>query len=346
MKNTEMRIINTNAQASALGWDFQSSLALYFVANDIKNLESVKVEGKTEDIELVYKGGRNIFIQAKCQLDPFSTTTTNQHLQNGLKTLVNASQQTDYSTLFYGTNINNPFVFKQFESLFSGSPTDYSFNELPEKIQKKIINSVNQVAKTDSLSLENFDYAKLRIITLPFYGDDDNTRYRFIKEKLLFWLSRIGLDSIQSNRIFESLLLEFTKNSSKSVSIKKEDLAWIIIIYALDTHNDEFFDEFNLDISEEDAINNMYANFIERKSIDFTLLNEVGQHFKNLVKNGEINSRRTALTEFINKTVDYYEDKIFFDQSNELTKSITKFILWKILKKRQKIERLSLEVGL
>ena len=41
MENEENRVIDTNAQASALGWDFQSSLALFFVVDDIKNLESV-----------------------------------------------------------------------------------------------------------------------------------------------------------------------------------------------------------------------------------------------------------------------------------------------------------------
>lgn len=346
MENEENRVIDTNAQASALGWDFQSSLALFFVVDDIKNLESVKVEGKTEDIELVYNNGSTIFIQAKSQLDPYNSNTTNLHLKNGIKTLINTSQENEYTYLIYGTNINNPFVYREFVSLFAGNPTNYSFNELPKKIQDKIIKNANSVAKNEKLSLKNFDYNRLRILTLPFYGEEDKTRYRFIKEKILSFLDAIGLTGTQADRIFNSFLLDFTKNASKSISLQKEDLAWTIIIFTLDVRNDEFFEEFDLGIAEEDAIENIYGSFIEQKSLDFSLLNEVGGHFKELDKLGMFDSNRAAPREFINITVAYYEKKIFFEELDQLTPSVTKYILWKILKKRRTIERLSREVGI
>lgn len=114
MAENELKVIDTSAQSSAFGWDFQSSLALFFVSKDLKNLEKVKVEGRTEDIELYYEDGRTVFIQAKSQRDPFSSSNTNKHLTNAMKTLVNTSLKSEYTTLYYGTNISNPFVYKEF----------------------------------------------------------------------------------------------------------------------------------------------------------------------------------------------------------------------------------------
>ncbi|MDE1549489.1 hypothetical protein [Jeotgalibaca caeni] len=340
------RIIDTDAQASALGWDFQSSLALFYIIDDIKKLEKVKVEGKTEDIELEYHTGEKIYIQAKSQLDPFSNSNADKHLRNALKALINTSQKCEYTHLIYGTNISNPFVYKGFNQLFSGYPTNYSFNELPNKIKEKIEKNIIKVASEEKLSLELFNYDKLRIITLPFFGDHDDTRYRFVKEKVFVFLSKIGLNMVEANRIYKVFLLDFTKNASKSIHIDKEDLAWTIIVCALDTSDDEFFDEFDLDIGQQDEIERRYEGFIDRKTLDFSLLNEVEQHFKEMHLKKCFTINRTAPKEFINRTVDYYEKKIFFKESNDLTKDVTKFIIWKILKKRKLILRLSKEVGL
>lgn len=346
MDTEKNNIIDTNAQASAFGWDFQSSLALFLIADDIANLKHVKVEGKTEDIELVYKDGSNVFIQSKSQLNPYSTSNSNKHLKNGIKTLINASQKNEYSHLLYGTNISNPFVLKKFAALFSGGPTNHSFNELPIELKNKTIKIVNKVAKEEKLSLANFDYNRFSVITLPFYGDDDNTRYRFVKEKILYFLDKIGLNGIQSNKIFNNFLFDFTKNPVKSINIEKEDLAWSIIIFALDTNNDEFFEEFDLDIAEEDAIQNIYTNFIERKSLEFTLLTEVRQNFIELYSSGTLGTKRGSTVNFINKTAEVYEKKLFYDETTDLTLAVTKFILWKILKKRKIVERISKEIGL
>lgn len=181
-KTEEPNIIDTNAQASAFGWDFQSSLALFIVAQNLKNLKSIKVEGKTEDIEILYENQEMIYIQAKSQLDPYSISNTNKHLKDALKTLINASQNNNYASLVYGTNIANPFVFQKFSTMFVNSPTIYSFSQLPEKIKDKIKSYIFKVSQQEKLDLSNFDINRLIIRTFPFFGDDDQTRYRFIGE--------------------------------------------------------------------------------------------------------------------------------------------------------------------
>lgn len=346
MSQDKDNTIDTNAQASALGWDFQSSLALFYIINDIKKIKKIKVEGKVDDIELEYETGDKVFIQAKAKLNPFNDNNVDMHLKNALKSLINSSLKSEYSNLIYGTNIENPFVLKKYKSLFTGNPTKYTFNELPDAIRKKIKKNAEAVADNENLSMDLFDYNKLQIITLPFFGDDDETRYRFIKERVLIFLDKIGLDKVQSNRVYEIFLLDFTKNASKSIHIGKGNMAWTIIVYALENDNDDFYTEFDLDIGEEDAIQDFYRGFIDRKTVEFSLLNEVEEHFKELSKKRIFTSRRSALKEFIDSNVNYYEGKIFFDEKDDLTEGVTKVILWNILKKRRLIAKLSEEVGI
>lgn len=319
---------------------------MFLVVDDILNLKHIKVEGKTDDIELVFNNGSNVFVQAKSQLDPYNTSNTNKHLENGLKTLVNTSQQSEYSSLCYGTNINNPFVIKKFEALFSGGPTKHSFNELPSDLQNKIKKTVDKVSNKEKLSLANFDLSKLQIITLPFYGEDDNTRYRYINDKLLNFLGTIGLNKLAAMRIIDHFFLEFNRNSSKSINIEKKDLAWSIIVFSLDNNEDDFFEEFDIDMAEEDAIQNLYTDFIEHKSLEFTFLNEVRHDFTDLYSKRKIGSRRDSTKNFINRTVNEYEKKLFHGQTSEFSHAVTKFILWKILKKRLTIDRIGKEIGL
>ena len=46
------RISNSNASASAFGWDFQANAAILLMLENIENAKSIKVEGRTEDIEI------------------------------------------------------------------------------------------------------------------------------------------------------------------------------------------------------------------------------------------------------------------------------------------------------
>lgn len=337
---------NRNAQSSAFGWEFQSNLALYFAAKDLKQLQKVKVEGPTEDIELFYEDGSSTYIQAKSKLDPHNDVNTNSHLKDAIKTLIDASNKTKYSWLYYGSNIHNPFVYKEFGRLFFNGATDHSFNELPEKIKDKIRKYAYEASKKEKISMSKFDFNRLRILTVPFYGEDDETRYRYIKQRIELFLESLGLKTPQISSVFIYYQLLFAQNPSKKLVIQKKDLAWPIIIYSLDTKNDDFYEEFSLNISEEDEIENIYSDFIEKKTLDFTFFNEISNHFKNFVENKEYINRRNIATEFIEKYHLHYSQKLFFDMVDDTSKSVTSLILWKIIKKSRVILRLQKEMGL
>lgn len=65
IKKGNLKYENFNASASIFGWHFQINVAIFFMLNEIQNIDSVRVEGKDEDIEFNLKTGNKIFIQAK-----------------------------------------------------------------------------------------------------------------------------------------------------------------------------------------------------------------------------------------------------------------------------------------
>lgn len=89
-------------------------------------------------------------------------------------------------------------------------------------------------------------------------------------------------------------------------------MTWPIVIFALDPVNDDFFEEFDLDMGEEDAIENTYSEFIERKSIDFHFINQVVQQYRDYLKSKNYTSKRTAPKSFIEEYANYYEKNILF----------------------------------
>lgn len=55
----------TNASDSIFGWDFQINAAIILMLEDIENVQKVRVEGQTEDIEITMADGEFVFHKPK-----------------------------------------------------------------------------------------------------------------------------------------------------------------------------------------------------------------------------------------------------------------------------------------
>ncbi|MDD5292931.1 MAG: hypothetical protein PHW40_01300 [Candidatus Izemoplasmatales bacterium] len=62
-------MITEQANGSANGWIFQVSAGIVLTLRNIKDFDKIKLEGKTEDIELVFTNGKGLYAQAKSVLD-------------------------------------------------------------------------------------------------------------------------------------------------------------------------------------------------------------------------------------------------------------------------------------
>ena len=56
---------DSDASASAFGWDFQVNAAIFLFLKYLKDVDYLKVEGKHQDIEIKLKDSSKIFAQAK-----------------------------------------------------------------------------------------------------------------------------------------------------------------------------------------------------------------------------------------------------------------------------------------
>ncbi|MBT8886475.1 hypothetical protein ACXO54_09355 [Lactobacillus delbrueckii subsp. bulgaricus] len=101
---------NTQAVSSTFGWFFQVIAAIALSLEYRTKLEKVKVEGKTEDIELYLRDGKlPIYVQAKStskKPEEAPKSDVRRHCCNAMNTLVNTSNivKGKYSRLIYISN--------------------------------------------------------------------------------------------------------------------------------------------------------------------------------------------------------------------------------------------------
>lgn len=240
---------SSNATPSAFGWDFQANLGLYLIMDeDLKQIKKFKIEGETEDIEIYYRDTterKPKFIQAKSQENPISDGTTSKHLSNALSSLLQVVTKVsgEYSELIYGTNIEIPIRARVKQKLFEGNRIKLYYKELPEQFQTKIdgIVDVSEITSEELMSFKE----RFSILKISFYGQDNETRYKVVQEKVTSKLRSLGIEQYKCNRIFYYFQKEFIQNASKRVEYSIEDLGLTIILFSFE---DEENWSFNMNL--------------------------------------------------------------------------------------------------
>ncbi|HDR7661458.1 hypothetical protein [Bacillus wiedmannii] len=349
MENTQLstKNIDTNASSSAFGWDFQSNAAILFALKNIKDLVSLKVEGEIEDIEIYLKENKNIYIQAKSQEDPTPGTNTLTKLKDGLKTLINATNQGNYQRLIYISNIQNPLKDKSLNYYWGHDYALYFYDELPPKAQD-IVNKYKKIAaEAYNLNLSNLNLSTLQIGYFPFYGRDEDTRYRIIST----YVKEFVIAAQASEGIARDLLdywqkVFFQNSSNRCVQLSKEKLIWpLVILGSSVSADDPFFEDY--DLGQIDEIKRKYSHFINKKSEQFEFVTEVISDFKDFSKENRHLKGKEAIPTFINnrwKCYDSRANNALID--DEIKEGIIKLIILQILKNRFSIDNVKKAAGL
>lgn len=275
---------SSNATPSAFGWDFQANLGLYLIMDeDLKQIKKFKIEGETEDIEIYYRDTterKPKFIQAKSQENPISDGTTSKHLSNALSSLLQVVTKVsgEYSELIYGTNIEIPIRARVKQKLFEGNRIKLYYKELPEQFQTKIdgIVDVSEITSEELMSFKE----RFSILKISFYGQDNETRYKVVQEKVTSKLRSLGIEQYKCNRIFYYFQKEFIQNASKRVEYSIEDLGLTIILFSFEDEENWSFN--NLDIPEEliSRIKAEFSNYILEKQLDFQFISQLVGDYK------------------------------------------------------------------
>ena len=316
---------NRNASASLFGWDFQVNVAIVLVLENIKNVESVRVEGKDEDIEITLENQRKIYAQAKSVVKPDDYTNVKAKLKSALETLNQAARNGDASLFTYATNSSNPFHIAETIPFFTGR-THLNFDELPDLAKAEIKRIVADQGYTD------IDLSKFDIRVVPFYGDDPKNRYKVIQTYVNEFLGdmRIYLPKIEQNiiQVWQRDLFHNATTMDTAITVNKKELIWPLIVLLVDEVSAMDYKR-DFDDDEVADIESKYRLVINQHTLSYDIVSRVLTDYSSIKP-----SIRTK--EFVDQRwVDYLDIMQGVDTDDQTKESLIKIIIYRILSQRQ-----------
>lgn len=361
----ENPFFDNDASSSAFGWDFQVNAAIFLFLKYLKNIESVKVEGKHQDIELQFKDDSYIYAQAK-SIQNGSNDKRRSKLEDAIISLVKT--KVDYSKgdkLLYVSNYNAPIKEKdlynnQIVALKNVSDEKKEFIQIVNKIIKnlssklsseqlsskrkkkflELIERLDKINKEDFLICSIFPYINteqpedkykvindliLKTLTNNFNINNSNI-FRFVKNILKNWQTEFLL-----NATIPDLLKEKTMTKLELM------LEIIAIISQDDTEGVKNLLSFEL----EDDMENEYCVFYEKKSFyhdRFDFINQLYEDFKVFKSNNNEKTKEFIMLEWENYKTEYVE----FMQYNDINAQeyLIKRDLYRLLSNKTNIKRI------
>lgn len=337
---------NHNATHIANGWDFQSNAAIVLFIRNIKDSKSVEVEGTKEDIEIILNDGSKIMAQVKSTyIDDFSTQIDESGNIEKFKKALNTLYEADgnnVASLVYIINSKNPF--NENNGFYNNSGiSENNFNEIP-KVNQDRIKQILSFASVNNPNLENFDFNKLKIMTIPFAGSVSN-KYNEIYQEIYRLLNDLGVNSRFDKEFAQKLQLLFWQNSTiKHLKLDKEDFVWPLIIMLTDKVDipEDILSEY--DESEINEIQLKFKSIIERKSNDFLFVNHVINKYEDFYQTQQI--RTNAIKDFVNQRYEDFMETIGLPIEDFLTKGVVKITIYNILSNRRSITKIKDGVNL
>lgn len=295
-----MKAVNRNASASAFGWQFQINIAIYLMIKYFGKFKEMKIEGEKEDIEISLNNSKKIYAQAKSKqnINDGDTSSYSTKLRKALESLSDVNDN-DSESLIYISNLEpNPLNSgtNEFELV-----SFFKYNELSLASKEKIDIQLNQLQK-------NINRDKLIIAKVPFFGEDKETKQKYIIAKIENFLTFISSDLLPyKNRFLQMLESEALHNATQNnmkLKFKKEDVLWRLLILKLGDGNSIKFDE-SMEIEEETFFEALdtYDRIINYKEADFDVYNKIS----NLIMKAKIENKEIRSNQFVIK----YENEIY-----------------------------------
>jgi len=227
LSNNNIKSVDRNASPAAYGWCFQVGAGIKLMLDYVQDFSHIKMEGKSDDIELTLGEGKKIYAQAKSVTQMGEQRSATQNLSNALKVLLEDEQNGDAFRLVYITNIANP-LSSEMTSAFQYDRT-YEFSILSNDDQKRIIDKISN----------NFPFDKFQLQILNFFGEGDN-KFSKIKEEIEAFLRNAIDDKSYSKRIlndwFEILMVNATDkpDKEKKIDLSKKQIIFPVIAVIID----------------------------------------------------------------------------------------------------------------
>ena len=337
---------NRRANAVTFGFDFQTSAAIILMLENIKELNSLRVEGELEDIQIELDNKEYILSQAKSVvLGSSDFKNVKANLKKSLISLTEGALKAkekgfNIKKLILITNSFNPLNDKNSKPIFSGPPSFREYNSLPESSRKII----------DKYIIENnldIEKEKFWIETLPFETDYEDERYKYVYSTISEFVGNLGLNIPNiTKRIFTLWRDDVFKNSTKKDSeilLTKKQIIWpmIVIITDIELQDNKYMEEIDEGIYEE--VVHLYKSLITSSCEKYETITKIlfdFNEYKKIYPSHKINDFiEDRWKEYINA---FYEPDI----DKEVQKALIQIILFNILKKRYKIDNIKKKVNL
>lgn len=326
------KVINRNASDTIKGFNFQFLVGLLFFISNIKDYESMNVEGE-EDVEINCTNKEKIFIQVKetkRPFQPFEMRNVTKAMETLSENYSNNVSNTKY--IVFSTNSNYPFG-KSDDSHFEVSEyMNLSYDELPETTQNKIKKII------DSNEM-NVDYNKLRIMKVNYIGDEE-TKINFFRGKAHEFLTSAGISASFFRNIFNKWNVMISRSAEEEKNfITKNNFAASTIIGVIDSFSniDDFIDNFEINYDNEFYITNYYENYLEEITDDLVSINWVTNMWNEYRSNPS--NLKIKHSELRKKFINEFDfsglmDIIGLDNMNESDNDVCKFIVFLILRRQ------------
>lgn len=342
---------NRNASPTNFGFEYQINVAIYFMFWYLKDILAIRVEGEKEDVEIQLKNKKKFMIQAKSQAVNLSDTTNiNKNLKSALTGLSEAdSSSVQY--LFYACNSNDPINSEKSDFDEPGVIVK-KYDELNDKSRYAIDKQINNIITTVDNKFK-IDKDKLVIIKIPFFGDFDDQRYKFIilKEKEVLSLMSDNLSN-RAESIRNYWESKFLSNSSSNpkITIKKDEICSCIVLTELENYDfSRVYEDIGIDETAFDEAYLEFKRIIDKRVNQYDNMTKVYSLYLKATKN-----RSISISDFVNlEKVELYN--YFYGKNISSIKEIpgskiidlyvSQIIAYAILRKRITIMKIREEAG-
>lgn len=331
---------NTNASPTVFGFDFQVNATIFLLLDNIKEVKTVRMEGASEDIELVMNDGRQIMAQAKGVVKGSSDfSNVRKNLKNAIKTLSSADNKS-VEQLILITNSKNPLNENTSKSFFYGPPVTVGYIDLSDEAKKVIDNIVNKLNV-------DFDTNKFQIYYFMFETDNLRTRYAVIEEKVKDFIKELDLWNVLSTaelmQVWQNDLFHNGSQTDTTIKLSKEDVVWPVIVLTLGKQlPSEYIEDYDQGFINEITV--QYSYIINTISEQYNLITKIIFDYESLNHDLPIKERTRRF--IADKWVDYISIFSFESLNKEVQEVITKVILAKVIQQRYLIDNIRIGVSL
>lgn len=333
----------TNASDVIFGFEFQYNAAIYIMLQLKDVAKSVRVEGKTQDIEIYLKDNQVVFGQAKAVVESNDYRNLNDKLESALEGLDKATISNNVISSIYITNSPNPFNNQKLINEFLDVKR-LDYKNLPDFCKEKI----QKIVKKKKLT--HLNLSTLKVWTLPFFGDDDDNRYATILRLVGDFLVEIEAPESLRTKLLDAWKLTFSQNSSKKdmrIVIKKEDMIWPLIVLVIENSRHQNIVEFEqYDPGIVKTVEERFATFISDRTNRFEFTTKVITSFDEYCLQANSTNRETY-EKFINNEWEMFIDEFWgVITDSEIEKVLIQVIIRNILFNRNQIRTIKRNTSL